>query len=266
MTSLEEVLGSVEDILRNELAGLSSNRNNPYGGVIDLDADWNPVEDGNTNPPLIPGMIHYSPDTTAPTEDRREYALDEAIETSSDASASTEDNVGPIQVESFRVIKAHVVLSPFGRPTGWNLRLANPSMVNALLSAAQSARVRGSIRIGWRFAKVREHHPSPSPPQVDSKDTRTLLVVNDSMVRFENCPADLTEDYLRHLLSRYELTTKGSTVIKWRGMTDDGKAPPLTYVVRFASPAYARAAVREMQGNFLKGQPIKLIQYPKQLL
>ena len=91
-------------------------------------------------------------------------------------------------------------------------------------------------------------------------------MVSDSMVRFENCPSAMTEDHLRHMLSRYELTPKGSTIVKWKGRTSDGRIPPLTFVVRFASPAYARAAVRELQGKLLQGRPMKLIQYPKQLL
>jgi len=273
MTSLDEILESIEGILRKEL--LQPDRDNRHGGVVDLDAAWNPLEDDG-GVPLVSELTNCVPDT--PQEDRPEFVLDKGIEgdwnegyNDRDASSSNSNNDDDNnndgtnkQVESFRVIKAHVVLSPFGRPTGWNLKLANPSMVNALLSAANNARVRGSVRIGWRFAQVKEYRPSPI--KNDPNDTRTMLVVNDTMVRFENCPPDLSEDYLRHLLSRYELTTKGSTIIKWKGMTDDGKAPPLTYVVRFDSAAYARAAVREMQGKLLKGQAIKLIQYPKQMI
>ena len=86
-------------------------------------------------------------------------------------------------------------------------------------------------------------------------------------VRFENCPSTLSEDYLRRMLSRYELTTKGNTIVKWKGRTDDGKIlPSTTYVARFANAAWARAAVREMQSMTLDGKVIKLVQYPKQLM
>ena len=268
MTSLDEILESVEGTLRKELFDPAANRNNRGGGVVDLDADWNPTEE---DPPLVSEITYCTPD--APRDDRPEYALDNDVRggipddgggNDPNPGNSSDDETDDTRVESFRVVKAHVVLSPFGRPTGWNLKLASPSMVNALLSVANNARVRGSIRIGWRFATVKEHVPTPI--KMDPRDTRTMLVVNDTMVRFENCPSDLTEDFLRHLLSRYELTAKGPTIIKWKGRTDDGKAPPLTYVVRFASAAYARAAIREMQGKLLKGQAIKLIQYPKQLI
>jgi hypothetical protein len=35
--------------------------------------------------------------------------------------------------------------------------------------------------------------------------------------------------------------------------------------VRFASPAWARAAVREMQALQVRGKIVKLVQYPNQL-
>ena len=277
MTSLEEVLDTIENVLKKEALERS--------GIIDLDTEWNPHHDGES-PPLVPSILEY-PATDPAAGERREYALDKDIvgisnistidDNDHDSNDATDETT--IQMESFRVVKAHVVLSPFGRPTGWNVKLANPSLVHALLTAAKNARVKGSLRIGWKFAKVKEYHPPSSSnssrnnikshkkqPSHDPKDTRTMLVVSDSMVRFENCPPTLTEDYLRHMLSRYELTPKGSTILRWRGQTSDGRIPPLTFVARFASPAYARAAVREMQGKFLDERPIKLIQYPRQLL
>jgi len=268
MTSLEEILDSIENVLRKE--ALESD------GIIDLDAEWNPHRDGES-PPLVPSILDYKVNDIT-SEEKREYALDKDMGGNSDSSNDNDldpsindayDNT-TIEMESFRIVKAHVVLSPFGRPTGWNLKLANPSMVHALLSAAHNARVKGTLRIGWKFAQVKEYHPpfdgERGEPSHDPSDTRTMLVVSDSMVRFENCPSALTEDHLRHMLSRYELTPKGSTILRWKCQTNDGKIPPLTFVVRFASPAYARAAVREMQGKLLEGKPMRLIQYPRQLL
>ena len=270
MTSLEEVLHSIESILRKETV--------EGDGIIDLDAEWNPHRDGE-EPPLVPTTLDYVIENSD-AEHRREYILDKVTDNQcgsgnsldGDTDSSDNDRGTTLEMECFRVVKAHVVLSPFGRPTGWNLKLANPSMVHALLSVARNARVRGSLRIGWKFARVGEHHPPPAAEAAaggsphDPDDTRTMLVVNDSMVRFENCPDVLTEDHLRHMLSRYELTRRGSTILRWRGRTSDGRVPPLTFVVRFACPANARAAVREMQGKILEGRPMKLIQYPRQLL
>ena len=249
MTSLEEILVSIEGVLEQEFH---------KGTIVDLDADWNPHKDGEA-PPLVPNVLEVP---VQATPQRPEYALDKGFL----PDDHDDDTTTLVQMECFRVIKAHVVLSPFGRPTGWNLQLANPSMVHALLSYAHSARVKGNLRIGWKFAKVQEYVPPSVDYSANKGDTSSMLVVSDSMVRFENCPHSLTEDYLRHMLSRYELSPKGSTIIKWKGQTSDGRVPPPTFVVRFASPAYARAAVRELQGKLMEGRPMKLIQYPKQLL
>ncbi len=252
-TSLEEILVSIEGVLEQEFH---------KGTMVDLDAHWNPHRDGET-PPLVPSILEVP---LQATPRRPEYALDQGEE-ELDEREDTTTSTTRIQMECFRVIKAHVVLSPFGRPTGWNLQLANPSIVHALLSHANTSRVQGNLRIGWKFAKVQEYLPSNNNNNNNNyRDTSSMLVVSDSMVRFENCPHSLTEDTLRHMLSRYELTPKGSTIIKWKGQTSDGRVPPPTFVVRFASPAYARAAVRELQGKLMDGKPMKLIQYPKQLL
>ena len=287
MTSLNEVLDSIENILRKEASETEAS------GIIDLDALWNPHVDGESLP-LVPSILEI-PIQDLSVEERPEYLLDEDTSVSNSNSSHENKNENEIEnenenlddsstmpMESFRVLKAHVNLSPFGRPTGWNLKLANPSMVQALLSVAQNNRVRGSIRIGWKFVKINEHHPPKKsssskrkrrkkgqPLPYDLNDTRTMLVVSDSMVRFENCPQSLTADYLRHKLSRYELTQKGSTIIEFKGRVSNGETwriTPLTYVVRFASPAFARAAVRELQGRMIEGRRLKLIQYPKQLL
>ena len=264
-TSMEEVLVSIEGILKREAE---------LGRIVDLEADWNPHSDGDDPPKIAPFLEVLVQDPPI----RPEYVLDKNIigsglDVEDELNNSIKnDNAALKKMECFRVIKAHVVLSPFGRPTGWNLQLANPSIVHALLSYSNNARVKGNLRIGWKFAKVKEHFPllhtktQESNNNYDPKDTSTMLVVSDSMVRFENCPHSLTEDYLRHMMSRYELTPLGSTIIKWKGETSDGRVPPPTFVVRFASPAYARAAVRELQGKAIKGRPMKLIQYPKQLL
>ena len=278
MTSLEEVLNSIENILIDELT--SSDKD----GVIDLDSFWNPLQDASI--PLISPFIEQPKIDETPKE-HEVVLLDQEDEEVTYNSSSNECNSEPRttgvddnddcysneganiadaqQIEPFRVRKAHVVLSPFGRPTGWNLELANASMVNALLSASNNSRISGSIRIGWKFAQVKEYHPPPYPVKKDPKDSTTMLTVDDTMVRFESCPNTLTQDHLRHLLSRYELAMTGETIVKWKGMTNTGDYAPLTYVVRFYDAAWARAAVREMQAFELDGKTIKLIQYPRQL-
>jgi hypothetical protein len=278
MTSLEEVLNSIENILIDELTSADKD------GVIDLDSFWNPLQDASI--PMISPFIEQ-PRIDETSKEHEVVLLDQEDQEVTYNSTSNECNNEPgttgdddnddcysnedvtiadaKQIEPFRVRKAHVVLSPFGRPTGWNLELANASMVNALLSASNDSRISGSIRIGWKFAQVKEYHPPPSPVNKDPKDSTTMLAVDDTMVRFESCPNTLTQDHLRHLLSRYELAMTGETIVKWKGMTNTGDYPPLTYVVRFSDAAWARAAVREMQAFELEGKIIKLIQYPRQL-
>jgi len=260
MTSLEEVLDTIELILRE-----AAENNN--GILMNLERS-----------PLVPSQN----DTTSSSDDD-DHDSDHESEDDDMAQRpeyTRDTNHDPANnnflYKSDTILRAHVVLSPFGRPNGWNIKLANSYLVQAILSEAKKNKVPGTIQIGWKFATVQEYHPKKKSTKhqrwINHHDTRTMLVVNDSMVRFENCPPELSEVHLRDRLSRYELTPKGNTVIQWRGRTPDGKDPPLTYVVRFASPAYARAAVREMQGNEFwwenerQMKPIKLVQYPKQLL
>lgn len=266
MTSLEEVLESIENILRVELMSADT-----YC-VIDLDAFWNPVKD--TRIPVISPSTLIKQPRKDKTRKESEHGGDGVNcnnngndrNQKNDSYSNEEANTDTTQLEPFRIRSAHVVLSPFGRPTGWNLELANASLVHALLSTAKDSRISGSIRIGWKFAQVKVYHPPLSPVFKDRNDSRTMLTVDDTMVRFENCPPMLTQDYLRHIVSRYELAMRGETIVKWKGMTSTGDSPPLTYVVRFANAAWARAAVREMQAYELDGKIIKLIQYPKQLI
>lgn len=155
---------------------------------------------------------------------------------------------------------AHVVISPFGRPNGWLLKLANRSLVNAILTRAQQ----DHIHVTWKVVQIKEHEYSLEKELEEDPAHQNGLLVDQSMVRFENCPFDLTDEELRLRLSRYDLAGTGNTIIKWKGRTNDGKKAPLMYVVRFASAAWARAAVREMQSLHLRGKVIKLIQYPNQ--
>jgi hypothetical protein len=196
-------------------------------GIIDLEADWNPVQDAQ-----VPTL-------------------------------SIDDDNSIVEVQA-----AHVVLSPFSRPNGWHLKLPNRSMVNALLTRAREQH----IRMAWKLVQIEEYDYISSKQRDDGKEQDYAranfgsTIVDDSMVRFENCPGGLTDEYLRYLLSRYDLAPQGNTVIRWRGRTSDGKEAPLTFVVRFASAAWARACVREFQSMKIDDKLVKLVAYPKQLL
>eukprot|EP00934_Nitzschia_sp_Nitz4_P003522 Nitzschia sp. Nitz4//scaffold21_size171442//159282//160355//NITZ4_002192-RA/size171442-processed-gene-0.32-mRNA-1//1//CDS//3329542504//3512//frame0 len=218
--SLEQVLSAVDLLLHEEL----------IRGVIDLEADWNPIQD-----PYVP--------TISP------------------------------EMEDPLIEAAHVVISPFGRPNGWYVKLRNRSFANAILTRAQNEH----LKVGWKAVQVSSHKYIPLSELQRTKGRRKKnvalldpalangLVVDDSMVRIENCPHDLTAEYVRYLLSRYDLAPHGDTVIPWKGQTNDGKVAPLMYVVRFASPEWARAAVRECQATIVNGKEVRLVQYPRQL-
>jgi len=224
ITSLEEVLSSVEKILYREVTET---------GVVDLDAPWNPIQDE-----AVPTISPIQSDDN-----------------------NTDNNSDGCSQQPFQVQAAHVILSPFGRPTGWKVKLYNASMVNALLTQCEP---RGCMRVGWKLVQVQEYDPLEEVSHSDTMEN--TLVVDDSMVRVENCPSTLNQENLRHMLSRYELAPRGDTIIKWKGKTNDGKVPQPMYVVRFSSAAWARAAVRELQNTAVDEKSIKLIQYPRQLL
>lgn len=156
---------------------------------------------------------------------------------------------------------AHVVISPFGRPNGWLLKLPNRSLVNAILTRAQQRH----IHVTWKVVQIKEYDYTKEREIRQDPAHANGLLVDDSMVRFENCPHGLKEEEVRLRLSRYDLAPTGKTVIKWHGETTDGKKAPLMYVVRFADASWARAAVRELQSLRVNGKTIKLVQYPNQI-
>ena len=192
-------------------------------GIVDLEAPWNPVEEGS-----VPTL-----------------SLDPWM---------TDD--GPRLVEA-----AHVVISPFGRPNGWYLKFPNRSLANALLSRSQQEH----FHMAWKVVHLKEHRYDPAREREEDHAYLNGLAIDDSMVRFENCPPGMRDEDVQLRLSRFDLAPEGKTVIHWKGWTNDGKRSPLMFVVRFASAAWARAAVREMQGLRVNGKSIKMIQYPNQI-
>jgi hypothetical protein len=182
-------------------------------GIVDLDALWNPVED-----PAVP--------TLAPLDNN---------------------------VQNNWIQAAHLVLSPFGRPTGWYLKFPNRSIVNSIVSHAQLH----PLFCAWKPIKVTEYKYRQEPLSPNP-------TVSDSMIRFENTPRSLSADQLRLMLSRYELATEGNTVVQWKGSVE-GKTAPLMFVVRFADASWARAALRDMQSTMVENKNLVLAQYPRQI-
>jgi hypothetical protein len=146
------------------------------------------------------------------------------------------------------VKKAQVVLSTHGRPTNWRVEVENRSIVHAFLEHAKET----EFMCVWKSALVAEWDPKHA--------AKARYEVSDSMVRVENGPDKMNKDHLRHLFRRYDLTTEGDTISGWKVDTQKRM-----FLVRFADPANARAAVREMQGIEVQGREIRLSQYPKQI-
>jgi len=186
------------------------------GGIVDLDALWKPDQDET---------IPFLPPTNTTTDNHW-------------------------------VQTAQVILSPFGRPTGWNLRFANRSVVYAFLTQARET----PIQCAWKkvgITEVRGKVPEPSVQQSQ---------ISHATLRIENCPDDTTVSSLLRFFSRYDLTPQGPSVVQWHGETVDGKKAPMTFLVHFADASWARAALREKQASIMRGKTLRLAQYPKQIL
>jgi len=232
--SLNHVLNSVEQILQKE----------DTKGIIDLDAEWNPFV--NAQVPIL-SLDEYSSSLSSVS-----------ASSSSSSSSPSLDEEKPKMIQA-----AHVVISPFGRPTGWRLKLANRSLVYTLLARGEQM----SLRIGWKVVQMSEYHYTQKGEEKEDPafTFNHGLIVNDTMVRIENCPVGTEPFHIRAIVSRYQLASEGNTILQWKGRTNDGKVSPLLYIVRFADPSWARAAIRELQGLEFRGNSIKLIQYPNQI-
>lgn len=172
------------------------------------------------------------------------------------------------------VRKAKLILSPFGRPTGWYLQFDNRSVVYALLMHAQHT----PVFCTWKAVKIKEYKGIGA---VDEPINNGNFVLNervsDHTLRVENCPANISETSLLNFFTRFDLQC-GDAVQRWEGVTSDGKkAPPTTFLVHFADASWARAALREKQSLFMRKygcsfvadeknpQPLRLVQYPRQM-
>lgn len=223
-------------------------------GIVDLDALWNPNEQ-----PSVP-LLKFDDQDDGLTKSSVIRGIGGGDENKS--------------LQNW-VEAAHVVLSPFGRPKGWHLKFRNRSIVNAILSHAQEH----PIYDAWKELKISEWIPphkgqnkarhdrdNAGNPSSSREDSRSSLVVTDSMIRIESCPDSLTAEDVMLMMSRYDLNPIGPSVQEWKGLTEDGmKQAPLMFVVHFADPSWARAAVRDLQSTEIDGKILRLAQYPRQM-
>lgn len=137
-------------------------------------------------------------------------------------------------------------LSTFGRPNGWYVSFENRSIVHAL------AHHQDPIYCSWKAIKVMEIE----------KPEHLNLDISDSTVRIENCLGDINEWLLTRFLARYDVCS----VRPWSCPIRKEHNVPDIYLADFPSPAWARAAVREVKVRNRLGRMIVLAQFPQQLL
>jgi hypothetical protein len=147
------------------------------------------------------------------------------------------------------VQSATFILSAHARPTAWRIEFENRSIAHAFLQRAKTI----PFVLVWKPVPVIEYKPPLLQP---------LFEVDDSMIRVENFPDCTTIDSMRHLFRRYELIPSGPTVVPWVSEQTGFKV----FIVKFADPSWARAAVRELQGVEVKDMALRLAQYPKQII
>ena len=204
--------------LHNMLAGIEDALLNQQ--ILDLDAEWNPTEHvAADEPPLL--------------------------------------QIQPGNIRSV-VRKALVVLSPFGRPTGWKIQFTSRSIVQALLLKQKDA----AISCAWKQVRISEWHP-----ELESDDV--LPQITSATLRVEGYPHHMSPLLLMNLFSRFDLDESKSrkkSIEPWQEKTIDGKSSNNTWLVHFDNASWARAAMREKQSTVIKGNTLVLSPYPEQIL
>mmetsp|Transcript_463 Transcript_463/g.804 ORF Transcript_463/g.804 Transcript_463/m.804 type:complete len:287 (-) Transcript_463:352-1212(-) len=147
------------------------------------------------------------------------------------------------------ILSAHLILSQQGRPVGWRIQFVNRSVAHAFL---QSTR-RNPFFCAWKEVRVRE-------VKLRANDF-VPVEFDDCWIRVENCPTSMPVDHVRHVFRRYDMSRDGPAVKPW----EKSAACSKMYLIHFADPSWARAAVRELQGIVVDGHSLQLIQYPKQI-
>jgi len=149
------------------------------------------------------------------------------------------------------VRSAHIVLSSHGRPNAWRIEFCNRSLAHAFLEYCRANR----FHCSWKPVLVEAWELREGNKNTDA------LEISDSMIRVENGGDGMTVDHVRHLFRRYDLTREGPSV----RVFNESSSHKL-FLVHFADPSWARAAVRELQGVRVHHNFLRLAQYPKQLV
>lgn len=146
---------------------------------------------------------------------------------------------------------ARLIVSNRGRPAGWRIEFQNRSIVHAFLQHARETQ----FLCMWKPVQVSEWTKKKNEKQFP-------VDVSDCMIRVENSQLGTTVDNVRHLFRRYDTTWEGPSVVECKFRDKQSSV----FIVHFADPSWARAAVRELQGIEVRGNFLLLAQYPRQIL
>lgn len=200
-------LDSITSSIYNALNIIQTQR----GGILDLDAIWSPDQP-------LPFLKQVQDD-----DETHQLQNDEII-------------------TPWKIEKAKLILSPFGRPTGWYIKFNSGSIVYSLL---QYIRYNGLIQCASKSIRIEEYnglldHKTQLP--IDNTNNNTIhnnkmtnkgssnihhhdhnqennnydwMIISDHTIRVENCPIEITETILMNFFSRYDLLS-ASTAKKYK--------------------------------------------------
>jgi hypothetical protein len=181
------------------------------------------------------------------------------VDLDADRSSSRDDEEGSLiklDPSASWVKSARLILSNRYRPRGWRLQLSNRSVVHSLLQYHKEH----GLKCAWKPVNVKEWREEDDPHY---RKKNPQLQVSDSMIRVENCNEGMTVDHVRHLFRRFDLVQRGASVTELQ--QQEGQKDKV-FLVHFADPSWARAAIREMQGVKPRESQLLLAQYPRQIL
>jgi len=134
------------------------------------------------------------------------------------------------------------------------------------------------LKCAWKRVTVTPFDINIDRNRIESQDAMKYGI-SDNVVRVENCSRDSTVDSVMHFFSRYDLSDERNDnlkaveqIVKGSEKRHDAIARHVTpsttnsFLVRFASAADARAAVREKQNVEFMGRRMRLAQYSRQII
>ena len=166
------------------------------------------------------------------------------------------------------------------RPCGWFLRFPNRSMVHAIMEHSKHVeplycgdqKMTPSLIPCTSQSNNSNDSSQSSCPHVRAEESEHLCL-DDSVIRMERVPNNITSNYLLEMFRNYELNHYGARPPIEECKYDKHSRKYKTFWIRFISSSEARAAIRQFQSWELpspgrhdpKGM-VTLIQHPRQII